>query len=195
MGSQSAYSRYSYSIQTWTGPQGSRGLGLPEFIDNWHMKVVTLSALRTRRHQVSFLLEGDTTLRKKKKKFPITPSEFEPPTFHLVAQCLDQPRHRVPLLLSELLLVLTCVFLKDLYVSKTAVLISTASLPISNVPSPICKSCRAGISKIYVYLKQLHVSLKRVSKTSDPILGKCKSLHVVALMFSSRKEFFLSSAS
>lgn len=66
---------------------------------------------------------------------------------------------------------------------------------ISNVPAPICKSCTVRISKAYAYLKQLYVSLKRVSKTSDPIVGKRKYLHVVALMFSSRRELSLSSVS
>jgi hypothetical protein len=145
------------------------GLRLPEFIDNWHMKMVTLSALRA--------------------------SGFETTTFHLVDQCLNQPRHLLPPLLSELFLVLTCAFLKHLYVSKTAVIISTATLPISNVPALISKSCTGRISKAYAYLNQLHVSPKRVSKTSDPIVDKCKYLYVVALMFRSRTEFFLSSTS
>ena len=74
-------------------------------------------------------------------------------------------------------------------------LISAALVPISNVLAPICKLRTVRISKLYAYLKQLHVSLKRVSKTSDPIVGKCKYLHVVALMFSSRTEFLLSSDS
>jgi len=36
-------------IQAWTGPEGSSRLRLPEFQDNQHMKVVSLSALRTGR--------------------------------------------------------------------------------------------------------------------------------------------------
>jgi hypothetical protein len=36
-------------VQAWTGLEGSRRLRLPEFIDNRHMKVVKLSALRTGR--------------------------------------------------------------------------------------------------------------------------------------------------
>jgi hypothetical protein len=35
------------SVQAWKGPQGSRMLRLPRFLDSWHMKVVKLSALRT----------------------------------------------------------------------------------------------------------------------------------------------------
>jgi hypothetical protein len=36
-------------IQAWTDPEGSRRLRLPEFLDNWHMKVARLSALCTGR--------------------------------------------------------------------------------------------------------------------------------------------------
>ena len=36
-------------MQAWTGPQGSWMLRLPEFLDNRHMNVVTLSALLTGR--------------------------------------------------------------------------------------------------------------------------------------------------
>jgi hypothetical protein len=39
----------SIPVQAWTGPEGSRRLRLPEFIDNRHIKVVRLSALRTGR--------------------------------------------------------------------------------------------------------------------------------------------------
>jgi hypothetical protein len=34
-------------LQAWTGPEGSRSLRLPTFQDNRHMKVVSLSVLRT----------------------------------------------------------------------------------------------------------------------------------------------------
>ena len=36
----------AFPLQVWTGPWGSRRLRLPEFLDNRHMKVVRLSALR-----------------------------------------------------------------------------------------------------------------------------------------------------
>jgi hypothetical protein len=34
-------------LQAWTGPEASRRLRLPDFQDNQHMKVVSLSALCT----------------------------------------------------------------------------------------------------------------------------------------------------
>jgi len=51
-------------LQARTGPEGSRRLRLPVFKINWHMKVVSLSALRTGRLHprkyswYSFLLEA-----------------------------------------------------------------------------------------------------------------------------------------
>jgi len=36
-------------LQAWKGPWGSRKLKIPECVDNWHMKVVRLSTLRTGR--------------------------------------------------------------------------------------------------------------------------------------------------
>jgi len=32
-------------LQAWTGPYSSRRLRLPEILDNWHMEVITFSAL------------------------------------------------------------------------------------------------------------------------------------------------------
>ena len=32
-------------VQTWTGPEGSNRLRLPEYLDSWHMKVVRFWAL------------------------------------------------------------------------------------------------------------------------------------------------------
>jgi hypothetical protein len=63
------------TVQAWTGPEGSRNLRLPEFLDIRHMKVVRLSALRTGHFNptkkytwYSFLLEADSTGRIMSKK-------------------------------------------------------------------------------------------------------------------------------
>ena len=82
---------------------------LPEFLDNRHMKVARLSALRTGRLYPPgdnlILLsvrslsrpQGHTTAGTfKSKKIPMTPSGIDNMTFRLVAQCVNQMRHRVP---------------------------------------------------------------------------------------------------
>ena len=39
----------AFPLQAWTGPWGFQEVEAPEFLDNRHMKVVRLSALRTGR--------------------------------------------------------------------------------------------------------------------------------------------------
>jgi hypothetical protein len=80
-------------LQAWTGPEASR------FQDNRHLKVVRLSALRTESpYPQAESTPGPYCGWKDyvNEKIPMTPSGIEPATIRLVAQCLNQPRHRVP---------------------------------------------------------------------------------------------------
>jgi hypothetical protein len=95
------YEGKAIPLQAWTGPEGSISLSLPEFnsIHSAHESGKVVSPTHrpplSRRKYWLYLFLLVRTEWLCQWKIPVTILGNEPATFRLVAQCLNQLRHRV----------------------------------------------------------------------------------------------------
>ena len=94
-------------MQARTGPQGSCRSRLPEFQENWHMKVISLSALRTGRLYTLILISVKGWVHLMARAQPEGLSQWKIPITAL--QCLNQLHHHMPQLIHLFIALQKCI--------------------------------------------------------------------------------------